>query len=95
MAAFRERLKSASMALNTAVTEESRLSCFKTGLPCRLQNHLLLAKKDSGKIVSTVCRLFSTQIVVTKETIRELGELDAVRSALVLAKGEQAHVKCC
>lgn len=73
VAAFAARLRSASIALPTDVSNDVHLNCFKAGFPQRLQQQAVLVGGDFDSVLSAVSRL-STAQPSTKETVREIGE---------------------
>lgn len=90
-----QRLRSASVALQTSVTDETILKCFKAGLPSGLQDQAILVTGDFDTIVRIMSRLSGSQRVVSRKKTREVQEASADSSSSQSWKGDQRHVKCC
>ena len=61
VAAYADRLRSASLALAMLVADEVLLNRFKAGLPQALQDQAVLVTGDFDSVVSVVSRLSSAQ----------------------------------
>lgn len=105
VAYYAERLRSASMAWTTPISDDVLLNRFKAGLPQRLQDQAVLVTGNFDTVVSSVSRLSTAQQSAPRELVREVSEAHSPtgRQTLPAAKvptysssmtNRFAHVKC-
>lgn len=92
---YAERLRSAAMALPSAIPSDVLLNRFRAGLPQKLQDQAVLATGDFDEVVSAISRLSSAQ-KSTPEHVREVSETSG--ASQTVDRPDQgtrfAHVKC-